>query len=540
VKQVLRDARRESLTCAAIGALTSLVAVYGPMRGGDLAAHLWRTDLVQHGFVVWDNLWFAGQYPLASYSLLYYLMAAVFGNAVLGISGVVVAAAIFSSVINTQWQRAGRWPARAFAILFAGQAFTAAYPYDLGIAAMLGTLLAAQRRRPFLAATCTLLTLGFSPLAFAFLALALLAVLLWQRRISRPMVVIGAALAVASGIQVVALVLLPSPGLFYPYGGWRFAAGLALVAAGVALSLRGHAGWHMASLFLVWGAASALTYALPSPVGHNLVRASIFLVPLMLVAAALAGFHPRWLALPAVVGALAANVLPYVPMIGQRTSVPEAKASYWQPLVSFLHSNLGSDYRVEVVPTANHWESDYLPRAGIPLARGWYRQLDIADDPVLYRRDLTEALYRHWLRSRAVRYVVVPHLPLEAVDAKREARLAARLPVVWSSRQMTVYELRHATPLLTGLARARVTRLAGDTIAGWVARPGRYFLRVHFMPYWRITPRSACVARAAGMTTLTLRKGGTFTLHAIEAPLGLLASIVEDRHPTCTGRPRRP
>jgi hypothetical protein len=221
-------------------------------------------------------------------------------------------------------------------------------------------------------------------------------------------------------------------------------------------------------------------------------------------------------------------------MVGQRTSVPDGDASYWRPLVSFLHSSLGGDYRVEVVPTANHWESDYLPEAGIPLARGWYRQLDIADDPVLYRKNLTAVAYRRWLRTRAVRYVVVPHLPLEAIDGEREARLAATLPLIWSDSRMTVYELSSPTPLLTGPARARITRLAGDTITGWTARPGTYFLRVHFMPYWRITPRSSCVAPAAGMTRLTLHKAGAFTLHAIEAPLGLLASIVEGKHQTCT------
>jgi hypothetical protein len=527
------SASRESLVCAAIAALCSSLAVYGPTRGGDLAAHLWRTNLVQHGFVVWDNLWFAGQYPLASYSLLYYVLAAAVGNTVLGVTGVVVAAAIFSSVIGTEWRRAGRWPARVFAILFAGQAFTAAYPYDLGIAAMLATLWALQRRRPFLAGALTILTLGLSPLAFAFLALTLIAVFLWQRRLSRPVLVVGAALATAGGIQLAALILLPSPGLFYPYGAWRFAVGLGLVAAGVSLSLRGRAGWRMASLFLVWGAASVLAFLLPSPIGHNLVRASIFVVPLMAVAAALAGFRPRWLAVPAVLAALAANVLPYAPMVTQRLSAPEASAGYWQPLVSFLHARLGRGYRIEVVPTANHWESSYLPEAGIALARGWYRQLDIADEPVLYRPKLTASAYRQWLRSRGVRYVVVPHVPLEAIDATREAKLAATLPVAWGDKRMTVYELPHPTPLLTGPASAGITRFVGNEIAGWVARPGTYFLRVHFMPYWSITPASSCVASAGRMTRLTIREAGSFTLHAIENPLEVVASLIDGEKQIC-------
>lgn len=531
---LLGESTRESIVCATIAALASSLAVYGPARGGDLAAHLWRTNLVQHGFVVWDNLWFAGQYPLASYSLLYYLLAAVVGNRVLGVAGVVIAAAIFSSVLRNEWQAAGRWPARAFAVLLAGQAFTAAFPYDLGLATMLATLWALQRRRLVLAGICTVLTLGFSPLAFLFLGLALVAVFLWQRRVSRSTVAVCAALALAASIQLAALVLLPSPGLVYPYGAWRFAAGLALVVAGVALSLRGRAGWRMASLFVVWGAASVLAYAVPSPVGHNLVRASTFLVPLMVVAAALAGFRPRWLAVPAVAGALAANVLPYAPMLSQRISVPGTSAAYWQPVVSFLHAHLGHAYRVEVVPTANHWESSYLPAAGIPLARGWYRQLDIADDPALYQRNLSPADYRSWLRSRGVRYVVVAHLPLEAIDGAREARLAATLPPVWSDGQVTVYGLAHPTPLLTGPAPARITRFDDDEIDGVVARAGTYLLRVHFTPYWSVLRGSACVTRASGsMTTLRLQKAGPFALRAIETPLGVLTSNVDDDGATC-------
>ena len=66
-------------------------------QGGDLAAHLYRTLLVRHTIFVWDNLWFAGQYPLFSYSLLYYVAASVVGNMVLGVASVVVAAALFAS-----------------------------------------------------------------------------------------------------------------------------------------------------------------------------------------------------------------------------------------------------------------------------------------------------------------------------------------------------------------------------------------------------------------------------------------------------------
>jgi hypothetical protein len=415
---------REVVACGLVAAVAASIAVLVLPRGGDLAAHLYRTGLVRHGILVWDNLWFAGQYPLASYSLLYYPLAAAVGNAVLGIAGAVFAAAIFASVATREWRSAGRWPARAFAVLLSGQAFTAAYPYDLGLATLLATLWALQRGRGRLAALCTLLTLGFSPLAFLFLALALVALFLHRRRVNRTVIAVGAATLFAGGVQLAFLTELPSPGLVYPYGVWRLLAGLAVAALGVALSLRARGGSALASLFGVWAAASVVVYLVPSPIGHNLVRASVFVFPLMLVTAALAEFRPRWLAIGAAAAALAANVLPYAPMIADRASSAGSQLSFWRPVLAFLDRHrTDAGFRVEVVPTANHWEAYYLPTAGFALARGWYRQLDIADNPTLYAPRLTAPLYRAWLRSHAVRYVVLTDLPPEAIDAPREARL---------------------------------------------------------------------------------------------------------------------
>ena len=43
-----------------------------------------------------------------------------------------------------------------------------------------------------------------------------------------------------------------------------------------------------------------------------------------------------------------------------------------------------------------------------PLARGWERQLDIADNPLFYGGALTGTRYERWLKRLAVRYVAVP------------------------------------------------------------------------------------------------------------------------------------
>jgi dienelactone hydrolase len=534
---------REAVTCGAIAAAAAAVAVFVLPRGGDLPAHLYRTGLVSHGVLIWDNLWFAGQYPLASYSLLYYPLAWVVGNGALGVAGVVIAAVVFALIASREWRSVGPWPARAFALLLAGQAFTAAYPYDLGLATLLVTLWALQRRRASIAAVCTVLTLGFSPLAFLLLALALLALLLHRRRVNRQVLAVGAAVAAAAAIQIVALVVLPSPGLVYPYGTWRLLAGIAVAALGVALALRGRGGWALATMFLVWAGASVVAYAIPSPVGHNLIRASIFVFPLMLVAAALSDFRPRWLALTATAAALAANVVPYAAMVSARSSSVDARLAYWQPVVTFLHDHSSAAFRVEVVPTANHWESFYLPTEGIALARGWYRQLDIADNAALYAPHLTPAAYGDWLRLRAVRYVVLPHLSLEAIDAQREAAMLrsghAGLPTVWKSRQATIYELPHPTPLLTGLHSAEVTLLDSTEIRGWIARPGTYLLRVRYTPYWSVQRGSLCLTRGPDASTrMVARSAGRFSIKAIEAPLGVVAAFLDTDRNGCRAPPR--
>jgi hypothetical protein len=523
---------RETVVCASLGAAFALFVVTVTPRGGDLAAHLYRTSLVKHGVLVWDNLWFAGQYPLSSYSLLYYPLAALVGNTTLAIGGVATAAGVFASVAVREWHSVGRWPARTFAVLLAGQVFTAAYPYDLGLSTLLATLWALQRKRLWLAFCFVAATLGISPLAFLFLALILVALFVRHRRLSRQALVAGGAVLAAGGAQLAILAVTPTPGLVYPYGTWRLLAGLAVAGLGIVVSLRGRGGWSLASIFVVWAAATIVADLIPSPVGHNLIRASVFALPLMLVGSALADFRPRWLSALAIAAALAANVLPYAAMISNRSSSLASQAAFWRPAVDFLRSHSGPSYRVEVVPTANHWEAYYLPRAGLALARGWYRQLDIADNPALYASRLTPADYRRWLRARGVRYVVLPHLPLEATDATREARLvrsrATGLEAVFSSRAAAIYELPRPEPILTGPGPATVTAMSSSEIDGRVARAGRYLLRVHFTSYWSIARGSLCLARTRGdMTVLDMTRPGPFALRAIETPGGIITALLD-------------
>jgi hypothetical protein len=528
----------EVALCAGLATGLSVAVVSLVPAGGDLAAHLYRTSLVQHGVLVWDNLWFAGEYSLSAYSLLYYPLAALVGNAVVGVAGAVVAAGFFASVAQRQWGTAGYWPARVFAVLLAGQVFTAAYPFETGLAMLLAAIWALQRRRVWAAAVFMLLALGLSPLAFVFLGLALFGLFLSRRQVNRQTVIVASAGVVAVGIQLAALLLLPEPPLVYPYGTWQLLAGLTVAGLGVLLARRSLAGRPLAALFIVWAGSSVVVALLPSPLGRNMLRASLFAVPLMLVAASLARWRPRGLAFAAVAAALAANLLPYMSMISYRSSGVSARAAFWRPMIRFLHAHDSPDFRVEVVRTQDHWEDYFLPAAGIPLARGWYVQLDIADNSLLYDSTLSPAGYRQWLRRRAVRYVVLPNLPGELGYGGPEAALlrsgrSGLLPVL-EGRQATIYMLPAATPLLTGPAAAAIERLDRTRISGQVARVGTYLLRASFNPYWTIRAGSLCLTPAGrGMTWLHMRRPGPFALQAIESPDRLLEAIITDHTVSC-------
>jgi hypothetical protein len=106
-----------------------------------------------------------------------------------------------------------------------------------------------------------------------------------------------------------------------------------------------------------------------------------------------------------------------------RASVdPEASPAYWQPAISYLRANLSPSYRVEAVDTAEHWPAAYLPDAGIPIVRGWYRQSDFPQNELLYDSKLGGRAYRAWLRQMAVRYVLLTDAPAD-YSSRREATL---------------------------------------------------------------------------------------------------------------------
>jgi hypothetical protein len=128
---LLRAERREVLFGAAVTTIVAVVLLAWGPAPGDAPAHLYRTLLVREGSFVWDNFWYSGNYPLASYSLLYYLPAAVFGNLPIVVGAAVASTVLFGSISLRQWGDTARWPTRAFGVLAGPSAVTRA-PHRTG------------------------------------------------------------------------------------------------------------------------------------------------------------------------------------------------------------------------------------------------------------------------------------------------------------------------------------------------------------------------------------------------------------------------
>jgi hypothetical protein len=314
---------------------------------------------------------------------------------------------------------------------------------------------------------------------------------------------------------------------------------LVVTALGVLVARNARAAAPLVAFYALWGLGSVLVYIVPTPLGDNWTRLSAFVFPVMLLTASLAGFQPRRLVVVALAAAFAYNVVPYMLLIPSRLDTQTQQASYWQPAISFLRMNEQPGYRVEVVPTAEHWEADWIPKAGFPLARGWYRQLDEADNPILYSKRLDASSYRQWLRSAAVKYILLSRTaPLDWEGGPREAQILGSsrsgFNVVFRSKNWTIYELPHATPLLTGPAHPVVTSFGHTVIRGQVFAAGRYFLRTHYNPYWRLQG-AGCVARGPDkMTLLDLPRPERFALGVPGTPGGLVRELFSGKRATCT------
>jgi hypothetical protein len=248
----------------------------------------------------------------------------------------------------------------------------------------------------------------------------------------------------------------------------------------------------------------------------------------------LRAWRPRTVAVAALALAAAWNLSPLAWSYSRARADKGFEPAYWQPAIDYLHENLTPSYRVEVVDTANHSAALQLPRAGIPLARGWFRQDDFPQNALLYD-ELRRDAYLSWLRELGIRYVILSDIKPD-YGAKHEAELIrsgeSGLHAVFADRHLTVYAVPRPRPIVTGPGPAEVLDVGQGHMLLSLERPGNYRIAVRYSPYWRST--AGCFSSGKDkMIRFQARRSGLMRLEFRVGAKRALAAVVGAGAPDC-------
>lgn len=553
--------RPEWLPAVALSsALAALMLVWDP-QVGDLAAQVFHTEIFEHaGLAIWNGSWYAGNYTL-TYSVLFPPAAAVVGPQVVGLLAVVASSYLFDRLVQDHWGTEARWATLWFAAGVVTLLADGQLTFAFGVAFGLVTLRCLQTGRGKLAVLAAAACPLASPVAGAFLA-GVLAAGLWERgeRISR------AALVAA----VAALVLTVAPNLAFPEPGrfpfvWSSFISIPVWCAGALfLTWRAEGEGRLRRVVIGYGLASTLIFLTPNALGGNAVRlgalfggpvlAAILLshrpLPVATGRAAETGqglalplrWVPRWFYTAVLVvtltGSLYWQFTASVSQIARSVGDPSTKASYFQPAAHWLTTHGARGTRIEVPPTADHWESAYLAPK-FDLARGWLRQLDTARDGIFYTEGaLTDASYERWLQNNAITYVALPlGAPLDYSSIAERKLILSDPPYLherFHSTYWRIYEVVNSKPMVApmGSGRARTIAVGREGFALDVTRPGRFLIRVNFTPYWSIGRGSGCLLRDGDWTIARTAQTGIFSVDA-DFSLGAAWNAMTGAKTTC-------
>lgn len=493
-------------------ALASIALLLG-WRGVDQAAQTYRVVQFQlHGLMLWDSGWYAGNFPLG-YSVLFPPVAGIFGLQVVAVASAVIATWSFDRVIRSYLgsRPLGTW---YFAVSTLLPVTIGQWPFLAGEATGLLALVCLQRGRRPAAIALGLVAALFSPLAAAFLAMGCLA---WAaHNANRRLWIVATAGASLVAIGVLGL-LFPGTGPFpFPWTGLVPSELLCLTA--LTPLVQTTPAVRLGALF--YAAASLFSFLVPNPLGGNAPRlAESIGVPLLACfltapgpalarlssSAVVRRLSPgRSLLLPgrwrylAVVLIIPFAVWQWAPWDGIITSPARAsftQASFYAPVVTELGRVSPTPVRVEIPPTLDHWESAYVA-PHVALARGWERQLDIADNPLFYTPGaLTAASYEHWLGAEGVSYVALPAAPLDYAARAEGALIGSGrlddLSLVWSNRNWKLWRVTDSPGLVSG--PATLTSLEPDHLILAATSPGQITVRVRYTKFWSVAQGQACV-----------------------------------------------
>ncbi len=530
--------RPEWLPAVALSSVLAVAMAAWNPQVGDLAAQVFRTELFQRtGLAIWNGSWYGGHYTL-TYSVLFPPLAAVLSPQAVGALSVIASSYLFDRLVRDRWGTAARWATLWFAVGVVTLLADGQLTFALGVAFGLASLRCLQVGRSKLALAAAAACALSSPVAAAFLAGVVLTGALAERR--RPSRAVLWVAWLSLGLTIALNLAFPEPSQF-PFAFSSFVA--IPVWCGAALYLtRGLAGeerqlrWVIAGYLL----ASVGLWLVPNPVGGNAVRLGALFGGPVLAAVVLAR-RPgvsAWVLAATLFGGLYWQMTASVSQIARSVGDPSTAPAYFQPAASWLRDHGGRGIRIEVPPTANHWESAYLA-PGFELARGWLRQLDTTRDDIFYGDDssLSSRAYGSWLRRNAIRYVALPDAPLD-YSSVAERRLIhsgpSYLDLRWSSPHWRIYAVHDPKPLVAplGSASARTLWVGRQGFGLDVTRPGEFLVRVNFTPYWSIARGRGCIVRRGDWTQVRASHPGILRVSA-DFSLGRAWNAVTDARKTC-------
>jgi hypothetical protein len=515
------------------GALALLVVALH-WKGVDQAAQAYRVAQVRaHGLALWDSGWYGGNYPLG-YSLVFPLLGAAIGLTAAGAVAAAGATLAFDRLVTVHLGRRplGVW---YFAVSQMLPVAIGQLPYLAGEALGLASLVAISHRRRLPAVVLMVLAAACSPLAAAF---AILAGVAWAAHDRGRRTSIAAAGAVAAAVVAAGGLAFPGTGPFpFPAGALAVTL-LACVLTATTVVPTTRAVRTAAALYAL---ACVASFAIANPLGGNAPRLLGSIGVPLLVCLATAGGR-RWAGLPAwadpgrwrlgaawrpalEVAALAALAAwqwgPGLQVVTSPSSDRAVTASYYTPLVRQILARSDGPTRVEIPPTKEHWEARWVAPY-VPLARGWERQLDIADNPLFYRPGPLDAgVYERWLATNGVTWVALPATSLDYAGKKEAGLLRTGelrdLRLVWSDRDWELWRVKGSPGLVSGPATLQQLGSGVVDLAAW--GPGAVTVRVRYDAYTAVSQGQACVAASpAGWTVLRVAHPGPVTLSASFLP----------------------
>ncbi|HEY2044092.1 MAG TPA: hypothetical protein VGH11_15555 [Jatrophihabitans sp.] len=416
--------------------------------------------------------WFGGSTP-GQYSVLTPAVASVVGVTTLAALSVMVIALVARPLLagtNRPRSAAFLMVVCALCNLWSGRV-----PFSVGMAVSLVGLLMLIHRNSVLGGVVNGIATLFSPLATAFILLAIVGPAVTKRDWRKDLI----RFAIPSVIGLLLPTIFfgaPSP---MPFAATTLAWSVGIVLAAALLDL------PRPLKFSLYAAALAClgAFVIPSGVGANISRYSFLLLPPIVWAMAR---NPKRVIVLALLPAFVYSGYNVASDIAEAAK-PAAQPTYYQGLRTELLKLPGRDnHRIEVLDTATHRAAaDLIP--DIYLARGWETQSDSTNALFYNPSLLNSASYRRWLDEKAVSWVAVPTQP--GGDYQAEATLVnAGLPYlheVWRDAQWTLYSV--SSPEAIVPAPATVVESTETQVVFDLTQPATLTLRLRPARFIKVT-----------------------------------------------------